>query len=617
MNKSISFFSVSKVLRHLDVKSLSKISPQTYSSLKCLKHCPNPISTFSRPIHNITSNIDLSNKMVSEISSLEQCTGKLSESLSPEQEERLTQIPLKNTAIDIDNADVLRSKTSTRKKFKLKAILDEIEFLERAEFPLPTKLEDVHWQDLLAFENRDSRTFYFDALNTGTLNEKKKLEIFKEDAKLSGPLILPQKVVDEIVAEGDQRKINRLDEIKHTYDSMWQSGASVHPIMGELELIALMEANTKNSIPKTIYFIRDKHNAHMKDFIVKRAKQAKGVLKKVEYEEKIKSNKHIIYGLAGNTIFFRISEKTLNWPDKNKTIREFNNWGQPLVIDLSFVKNMSFQQAKSLFYRELPFAFKFNAESKEPFAVYLTNYDSKCAKCSILTKGCQNIMDIDSPVFVTEKPYLELFPPQQLLYLTPDSKNDLVHYDPNDIYIIGGLIDTTGGISSRSVPHTLSAAKKQNIRHARLPMKRTLGITKELNVDHVVGIMADFKFSKDWLYSFRWVPARSYRNRLKSPGGYTPRMEAVYMAHKELSPTVASPYKSIGTDQNENGEQTELSLHNLVTMSSYEYRRRYKAIVEDWIKNAKTDRSGKFHDEKYMWNNKRSWQEKHFEGFEA
>ena len=109
----------------------------------------------------------------------------------------------------------------------------------------------------------------------------------------------------------------------------------------------------------------------MSDYIKKRARQAKAPIFKEAYQQKIRNNNHIVYGLAHNTIYHRIYKKQEQWPDTNKTIREFNEWGQPLVIDLTFVKNMTYQQAKSLFYRELPYGLKYNFLSPEPFAIYL------------------------------------------------------------------------------------------------------------------------------------------------------------------------------------------------------------------------------------------------------
>ena len=514
-------------------------------------------------------------------------TGKLADSLSSEQQEKLTHVLVENSGGIDDSSDTLPAKPSTRKQFKLKAIIHEIDQFEESGFPLPTHLEEEHWQDLIELENREIRTYYLDALASGLLNKEKKVELYKQDQVLSGPLILPQNKVDEITAEGDPWKIQRLDEIKYVYESIWQTGQKLYPILAEIELTALMETDSRVAISRAFHFSRTKHNAQIVEYVNKRIKQAKASVLIEQYHEELKANTHIFYGLGQNTIYYRINKQAMEKPDKNKTIREFNEWGQPLVLDLSFVKRMSFQQVKSLFYRELNFAIKANEESREPFAIYLTSYDPNCSRCAVLSKGVNNIMKEDFPVVVTEKSYLELFPKERLLYLSPDSKNDLMEHDPNNIYVIGGIIDTTGGGGTQHVPYTLSEAKKQNIRHARLPMKRVLGLHRELNVDTCVAIMADFKFTNDWFYSFRWVPARVYKNRLKNPQGATTQMEAVFIAHRDLSPNGSFKKREYDTDGSftENEGMNELALHELVNMSPKEYRRRYKEIMENFLKN--------------------------------
>lgn len=82
--------------------------------------------------------------------------------------------------------------------------------------------------------------------------------------------------------------------------------------------------------------------------------------------------------------------------------------------------------------------------------------------------------------------------------------------------------------------------------------------------------MADFKWSHDWFYSFRWVPARFFRNRILSQGS-SPSLEATYRAHSELSP------------------QTHEHLRDL---RPAEYRRRYAAIMaevlpENWATDSR------------------------------
>jgi len=609
MNSSILFSNISRSLRCIKSNSHNLILRKKYSCFRSSRHSSD-ISFRKLVIQPKTANDTKLNHKSRKFSFSAIQHNALRDSLTPELETRLTQIPAKDNSGDSKK----EIKISTRKKFKLKAILDEISFLEEREFPLPTELKDEHWQDLLAFDHRDTRTYYLDALSTGKLTDEKKLKFFKDDQALGGPIIFPKDFEDDLIKEGDPKKLKRLEEIKYTYESMLQNGLGVYPFMPELELIGLLEHDNRSVIVKTINYLYESHVTNMKEFINKRARQAKGDEKKKEYQELKLNNNHIIYGLGHNTIFLRRYEKDIETAEKNKLLREHNEWGQPLVIDLTFLKNMSMQQAKSLFFRELNFAFKSNMDAREPFVMYLTNFDPKCPKCNLLYKATTNSKKDDFPVIVTEKSYLDLFPHENLLYLTPDSKNDLIKYDADDIYIIGGLIDTTGRIdvSPKSIPYTLSAAKKEGIRHARLPMKRTLGINKELNVDHCVAIMADFKYSKDWFYSFRWIPARVFRNRLKDNSGFTPRMEAVFIAHKTLSPQV----DGFGRKSGEKILGKEISDYRILTMQPNEYRHEYKKIVENTIKNAETDARGMVIPyDKYVWNKVSEYKERQQEKF--
>jgi len=81
---------------------------------------------------------------------------------------------------------------------------------------------------------------------------------------------------------------------------------------------------------------------------------------------------------------------------------------------------------------------------------------------------------------------------------------------------------------------TLAKAKRLNIRHARFPLKKTLGLTCELNVDACVGIMCDMKGYNDWGFACRWVPARHLAAGAQN-GSIEKQMR--YHAHRNLSPT--------------------------------------------------------------------------------
>lgn len=149
---------------------------------------------------------------------------------------------------------------------------------------------------------------------------------------------------------------------------------------------------------------------------------------------------------------------------------EFCSWGQPLVIDMQFLSLMNFKNAKSLICKEVQHGMSRNRESRFPFALYFCNFSSTCDKCNYLLKSIPTIMNDDYPVIVTEKDYVDCFPRERLVYLTPDSSNELITYDTNDIFVVGAVMD-----AGEYLPRTLAQAKKDGVRHARLPTNRYVG----------------------------------------------------------------------------------------------------------------------------------------------
>jgi hypothetical protein len=80
-----------------------------------------------------------------------------------------------------------------------------------------------------------------------------------------------------------------------------------------------------------------------------------------------------------------------------------------------------------------------------------------------------------------------------------------------------------------------------------------------LNVEHALAVLLDFHRTQDWFYSFRWLPPRFYKSRLKN-APFTLREEHVFFTHKMLSPDGFDSY---------NG-----------TLSPKEYRAKYRENMD-------------------------------------
>lgn len=124
-----------------------------------------------------------------------------------------------------------------------------------------------------------------------------------------------------------------------------------------------------------------------------------------------------------------------------------------------------------------------------------------------LLKNIPTLMEKWFPLNVHECSYLDLFPREKLVYLTPHCQQVLNEYDHDDIYIIGGIVDC-----SNNEPLSLAKAKKEGIRMAKFPLDKYLqwgsGSGKSLTVNQSVSILLDLKTTNDWMYSLRHVPRR-------------------------------------------------------------------------------------------------------------
>lgn len=53
------------------------------------------------------------------------------------------------------------------------------------------------------------------------------------------------------------------------------------------------------------------------------------------------------------------------------------------------------------------------------------------------------------------------------MYLSPHGQYDLEKYDPDDVYVIGAIVDKTD-----QTPYSLRKAKKEEVRCARFPLEQ-------------------------------------------------------------------------------------------------------------------------------------------------
>ena len=115
-----------------------------------------------------------------------------------------------------------------------------------------------------------------------------------------------------------------------------------------------------------------------------------------------------------------------------------------------------FENKLSSLLTQLKDAYGSNAKSLDPFRLYFANF-KKGGKFDTEMKDKSIILD-DLMIIESEKSYLESFPKDKLVYLSPNSRNVMKKFDEDKVYIIGVFSDGT-----EKSPNTKMQADKDGI----------------------------------------------------------------------------------------------------------------------------------------------------------
>ncbi|XP_029650086.1 tRNA methyltransferase 10 homolog B [Octopus sinensis] len=171
--------------------------------------------------------------------------------------------------------------------------------------------------------------------------------------------------------------------------------------------------------------------------------------------------------------------------------------GLKICIDLSFEEKMSEKEISRL-AQQLGRIYGYNKKTEKPLHIFLTSIDQSgffFKECTRINQGFQNYL-----WDVCDESYTELFPKEDIVYLSPDSENVLFTIDPEKVYIIGGLVD-----ESIQKKMTYYKALQSGIQTARLPIDvfmmngdRKGNYCRILTVNQVLAVISEFLRTEDW-----------------------------------------------------------------------------------------------------------------------
>lgn len=192
----------------------------------------------------------------------------------------------------------------------------------------------------------------------------------------------------------------------------------------------------------------------------------------------------------------RLEERRKHDQLKKEQLQQALENGQCIVIDLDFEGFMTNVEVNSMVY-QLTFCYAANKAAAAPCHLYLTSVTGTIAAAiGRQVSGYQNWQATK-----TEQNYLDAFPKTQhskLLYLTADSETELQDIAPDDVLVIGGLVDR-----NRHKNLCSNRAAAEGIRTARLPIGDLVRTTSQvLTVNQVVEILLHYNHKKDWKAAF-------------------------------------------------------------------------------------------------------------------
>ena len=265
------------------------------------------------------------------------------------------------------------------------------------------------------------------------------------------PLLTPEEALLVAKAEVALMKEEGEQELpSHVTDKQWQDIVSCKSIHTRRRLLRFLFLN---EIKKQNEKLRKKEKAELAE------------IRWVEQQEMMLENKHLQYGLWYNTIFLKLTIKTIKSVLHHKLMNA-RLYGQPIVFDNSYENLMNHLSKKDL-VRQLTMGLSLNREHADPFYIHICNFNLEDESSKLLLQSIPTLLDTDYPLDTHSVCYQDVFPHDKLVYLTPHCDEEMMEFDHDAIYIVGSLVDRVN-----TEPVSLAKAKRQQLRMQKFPLDR-------------------------------------------------------------------------------------------------------------------------------------------------
>ncbi|XP_037077975.1 mitochondrial ribonuclease P protein 1 homolog [Pollicipes pollicipes] len=303
------------------------------------------------------------------------------------------------------------------------------------------------------------------------------------------------------LTEEDQRR-RQLHLIMLEYGELQISGARVPDAPSPTDWGELLRLPTYSARRKYLAYLFKREKSRESDAARRRERVA---ARRELVETESRPAGHLQYGLGHNSIFHRISDITIkDWSEQR--LYTAMRFGQPLVMDLGFEAHMTRRENKNT-AQQLSMLFAQNRASLDPFDLHLCNVNRDGEIMEFLRRFIPTVEEPAFPMHLHAENYLDVYPRDRLVYLTPHCRHELTAFDHDAIYIVGGVVDLVKGR-----PVSLAKAKKEGLRMAKLPLTKYLSVgpsfSPSLTLVAMINILLELQSSGRWECALRHVPRR-------------------------------------------------------------------------------------------------------------
>ncbi|XP_026759089.2 mitochondrial ribonuclease P protein 1 homolog isoform X1 [Galleria mellonella] len=311
---------------------------------------------------------------------------------------------------------------------------------------------------------------------------------------------------DNIINElcnGDPEQEKKLRILMLEVEVMRQDGRCAPNILLSKHWQHLMQLETRNQRTKYLLYLWKTEKSKENQKAKKEARRKQ--LEEMPPEANKEYPDDITYGISERSLFLRIRDQSINNFDNYRNLQAIIH-GLPIVIDCSYEDYMVYREAVNA-AKQMTFLFGDNRIHRDPFNIHLCNVNTEGSFMKQLEKNIPSLKESWFPLNIHTKSYLDIFPKERLVYLTPHCREELTKFDYDAVYIVGCMVDKVN-----NEPLSLAKAKRDGIKMAKLPLDRYLewapGSKKNLNINHMIPILLDLKSTGDWEFSLRHIPRR-------------------------------------------------------------------------------------------------------------